>query len=138
MKKLPLLCALTYVVSQTPTLAVAYNEDECARLTRGCLARQDTKRDLCLGNTSNAPSCIGSKLGELVTSRAELAPNTAGEDEGPAFLGPRIANRRCLEAFDKHLASALEQSPLTPESIKHLSATLGRCTEEAPSNLYQP
>ena len=119
--------------------AYALDEDECSLMVRGCLSRPTNTRDVCFESASAAPACIGSLIGEITSKRSHFAPVAPGdEDEGPAFLGPRMVDRSCLESFDRQLELALDLGPLTAEQRRTLSSQLDRCGQEAPSNLYRP
>ena len=132
-----LLACSVFHTALPPLVAHGFDDKECATFVRGCLVRQSAKRDLCLNQIAASPACIGSPLGSLVSARAELTPRIA-EEEGPAFLGPQLTNRPCLDDFDQRWASALA-TPLLPQStLDTLTASLNRCVPEPPPSLFQP
>jgi hypothetical protein len=120
------------------TGAHAVDEDQCSEMVRACLSRPTETRDVCFESASVAPACIGSQVGEIAAQRSHFAPMNPGEDEGPAFLGPEVVDRGCLENFDGALGSTLEMGPLTTERRKSLSSQLDRCNQMAPTDLYRP
>lgn len=133
----PLTTLLVAVVTITP--AFAADEDECSLMVRGCLSRPSNTRDVCFESASATPACIGSLVGEIAAKRSHFAPLSPGsEDEGPAFLGPQVVDKACIESFDQQLELALDQGPLNTEKRRTLSSQLDRCTQMAPSDLYRP
>ena len=119
--------------------AHAADEDECSLLVRGCLSRPTETRDVCFESSSASPSCIGSQIGELAAKRSHFAPMLPrSADEGPAFLGPQVVDRTCLENFDRQLELTLDMGPLTTERRRTLSSQLDRCNQMAPSDLFRP
>ena len=134
----PLLVLLSVVIGSTVT-ARAADEDECSLLVRGCLSRPTETRDVCFESSSASPACIGSQIGEITAKRSHFSPMLPrGEDEGPAFLGPQVVDRTCLENFDRQLELTLDMGPLTSEKRRTLSSQLDRCNQMAPSELYRP
>ena len=120
-------------------IAYGFDNDECSQLIRGCLTRSTTSRDLCFQSAAASPLCIGSAIGDIASQRARFSPFISeGEDEGPAFLGPQVSDRSCLDNFDLHLGITLDLGPLTPEKRESLSSQLERCSQPAPSDLYRP
>ena len=121
----------------TPS-ARAFDEDDCSQMVKACLSRQSESRDVCFESASVSPVCIGSEVGELSAKRSHFAPMIPREAEGPAFLGPEIVDRGCLENFDRQLEITLGMGPLTSELRDSLSSQLDRCNQIAPSDLYRP
>jgi hypothetical protein len=119
-----------------PTYAL--DETRCSEMVRACLSRPTDTRDVCFESASVAPVCVGSHAGEIASKRSHFAPTFSGGDEGPAFLGPEIVDRGCLEKFDQQLGATLEIGDLTSERAKSLLSQLQRCNQMAPSNLYRP
>ncbi len=118
--------------------AYAFDEEQCSQMVRACLSRPTETRDVCFESASVSPSCVGSQIGEIAAKRSHFAPMISGGDEGPAFLGPEIVDRGCLENFDTSLGSTLEMGQLTSERKNSLSSQLDRCNQMAPSDLYRP
>jgi len=118
--------------------ALAFDEDECSQMVRACLSRASESRDVCFESASVSPACIGSEVGELSAKRSHFAPMLPPEEQGPAFLGPEIVDRGCLENFDRQLEITLGMGPLTSELRDSLSSQLDRCNQVAPSDLYRP
>ncbi len=123
----------------TVTIAAhAFDEDGCSQMMKACLSRPMESRDVCFESASVSPVCIGSKSGEIASKRAHFAPMIPQGEEGPAFLGPEVVDRGCLENFDTQLGTTLERGPLTSERRDSLSSQLDRCNQMAPSDLYRP
>jgi hypothetical protein len=120
------------------TPARAFDEEQCSQMVRACLSRPTETRDVCFESASVSPSCVGSQTGELASKRSHFAPMIPGGDEGPAFLGPEIVDRGCLENFDTSFGTTLEMGQLTSERKRSLSSQLDRCNQMAPSDLYRP
>lgn len=118
--------------------AHAFDEAQCSDMVRACLSRPADTRDVCFESASVAPACVGSQVGEIAAKRSHFAPMIPGGDEGPAFLGPEIVDRGCLENFDLQLGTTLEMGELTSERKRSLSSQLDRCNQMAPSDLYRP
>jgi hypothetical protein len=118
--------------------AHAFDEVQCSEMVRACLSRPADTRDVCFESASVAPACVGSQVGEIAAKRSHFAPMIPGGDEGPAFLGPEIVDRGCLENFDLQLGTTLEMGELTSERKRSLSSQLDRCNQMAPSDLYRP
>jgi hypothetical protein len=107
-------------------------------MVRACLSRPTESRDVCFESASVSPVCIGSQVGEIAAKRSHFAPMVSRDEEGPAFLGPEIVDRGCLENFDIQLGATLEMGPLTSERRDTLSSQLDRCNQMAPPDLYRP
>lgn len=134
-----LLAGTFAAIITTSASAVAVDEDECSLLVRGCLSRPTNTRDVCFESASASPSCIGSLIGEIAAKRSHFAPLLPEQEEqGPAFLGPQVVDRSCLETFDRQFEITLDQGPLTAEQRRTLSSQLDRCSQIAPSDLYRP
>lgn len=118
--------------------AKAFDEDDCSQMVRACLTRPAESRDVCFESASVSPVCIGSEVGEIAAKRSHFAPMIPPGEEGPAFLGPEMVDRGCLENFDVQLGTTLEMGPLTSERRDSLSSQLDRCNQMAPSDLYRP
>jgi hypothetical protein len=133
-----ILLLLPLAISSAMTASAA-DEDECSLLVRGCLSRPSETRDICFESSSASPACIGSQIGEIAAKRSHFAPMLPrGENEGPAFLGPQVVDRTCLENFDRQLELTLDMGPLTSERRRTLSSQLDRCNQMAPSDLFRP
>jgi hypothetical protein len=132
------LCSSLLCGAFVPTVANAVDEEQCSEMVRACLSRPTETRDVCFESASVAPACVGSQVGEIAGKRSHFAPMNPGADEGPAFLGPEVVDRGCLENFDIALGSILEMGPLTSEQRRSLSSQLDRCNQMAPSDLYRP
>jgi hypothetical protein len=131
------ISSLMGLVTLIPT-AHAFDEEQCSEMVRACLSRPTETRDLCFEGASVAPTCVGSLVGEISAKRSHFAPMIAPREEGPAFLGPQIVDRGCLENFDIQLGTTLESGALTSERKNALSSQLDRCTQIAPPDLYRP
>ena len=93
---------------------------------------------MCFESASVSPTCVGSQVGEIATKRSRFSPMMPQGEEGPAFLGPEIVDRGCLESFDVQLGASLEMGPLTSKRRDSLSSQLDRCNQMAPPDLYRP
>ncbi len=120
------------------TQARAFDEEDCSQMVRACLSRPTETRDVCFESASVSPICVGSQVGEIAAKRSHFAPMVPRGEEGPAFLGPEIVDRGCLENFDVQLGATLEMGPLTSKRRDSLSSQLDRCNQMAPSDLYRP
>lgn len=118
--------------------AYAVNEQGCSEMVRACLSRPTQSRDACFESASVSPLCIGSHVGEIAGKRSHFAPMVSRDEEGPAFLGPEIVERGCLDDFDVQLGAILEMGYLTSERKDSLSSQLDRCNQIAPLDLYRP
>jgi hypothetical protein len=107
-------------------------------MVRACLSRATESRDVCFESASVSPVCIGSQVGDIAAKRSHFAPMVSRDEEGPAFLGPQVVDRECLENFDVQLGATLEIGPLTSERRDSLNAQLDRCNQMAPPDLYRP
>lgn len=127
------LCVGTLV-----STAHAFDEQDCSQMVRACLSRSTESRDVCFESASVSPVCVGSQVGEIAAKRSHFAPMVSRNEEGPAFLGPEIVDRGCLENFDGLLGATLEIGPLTSERRESLSSQLDQCNQMAPPDLYRP
>jgi hypothetical protein len=118
--------------------ACAFDEEGCSQLVRACLSRPAESRDVCFESASVSPLCVGSQAGEIAAQRSHFAPMAPKEEEGPAFLGPEVIDRGCLESFDRQLGAMLELGPLNSDGRRILSSQLNRCTQIAPQDLFRP
>jgi len=107
-------------------------------MVSACLSRPTELRDTCFENASVSPVCVGAQAGEIAAKRSRFAPMIPRGEEGPAFLGPEIIDRGCLDNFDMQLGSVLELGPLSSDRRHSLSTALDRCNQMAPSDLYRP
>lgn len=138
-KLIQLTFLMALLAGGLPSAAHAFDEDQCSQMVRGCLTRPTTARDECFEGASASPVCIGSNVGEVASKRSRFAPMIPGkEDEGPAFLGPQVVDRTCLENFDTQLGITLDLGQLSTAKRSSLSSQLDRCNQMAPTDLFRP
>lgn len=117
----------------------ATEADRCEELVKECFAAAIDQRESCLHTVSTRPQCVSSEVGTLLSKRlqfSEVKPSDA--DLGPAFLGPQIINRRCVESFDTSWSAALVKGDLSADAVKALSASLDQCATHEDNPLPRP
>ncbi len=121
---------ITLVASTAVPPVVAAPSNTCEELITACFVSAPDERDGCIQSAAAAHACRSSELHDLVEKRAQLSLI----DQGPAFLGPQMVDRRCLAQFDTTWSAALVNGALTSASTASLSATLEECSKvEAPA-----
>lgn len=121
---------ITLVASTAVPPVVAAPSNTCEELITACFVSAPDERDGCIQSAAAAHACRSSELHDLVEKRAQLSLI----DQGPAFLGPQMVDRRCLAQFDTTWSAALVNGALTRASTASLSATLEECSKvEAPA-----
>ena len=117
----------------------AEEKASCQELIKDCFASATEQRDSCLQTVATNTSCASSDLGELVTKRAHFSSsNQLSQDQGPAFLGPRIIDRRCVTNFDTAWSAALVKGTLSKESLDSLTAALDECAAPDTQSIPHP
>lgn len=121
---------ITVVASTSVPPVSAVPSDTCEELITACFVSAPDERDGCIQSAAAAQACRSSELHDLVEKRAQLSLI----DQGPAFLGPQMVDRRCLARFDTAWSAALVKGALTSASAASLSATLEDCAKaESPA-----
>lgn len=117
-----------------------YAEDtaSCQELIQDCFAAAAEQRDTCLQTVATNVSCTSSDVGALVTKRAQFSTMKLVPDQGPAFLGPQIIDRRCVTNFDSTWSAALVKGPLSKERLASLSAALDECAASDIQSIPHP
>jgi hypothetical protein len=111
----------------------------CQELVQECLVSASEHRDSCLQTVAAHSLCTASPLGVLVAKRAQFTGIQLPSDEqGPAFLGPQIINRRCVDNFDTAWSAALVKGPLSQDTINRLSRSLEECSTAEDTTLPRP
>jgi hypothetical protein len=117
----------------------ATEADRCEELVKECFAAARDQRESCLHTMSTRPQCVTSETGTLLAKRLQFSgvkPSDA--DLGPAFLGPQIINRRCVESFDTSWSAALVREDVSTKTLEALSATLDQCATHEDNPLPRP
>jgi len=119
--------------------AYAEANDTCQDLVKACFASALDQRDDCIQTVAANSLCASAQLGALVSKRAQFGDTRlVSEDQGPAFLGPQLIDRRCVSNFDTAWSAALVKGPLSPEKISSLSKALEECATSEPKALPRP
>ncbi|MEY4668834.1 MAG: hypothetical protein RL518_1533 [Pseudomonadota bacterium] len=114
--------------------STAVASSSCEDLVTACFVSSPEDRDTCIQTASAASVCETSTIHTLVAKRAQFATIKQLPLEGPAFLGPQIVDRRCLEHFDTTWSAALVKGSLSQKSVTSLSAALDECAQaDAPA-----
>ncbi len=127
---------LTSALIATMLLSIdsAAASSTCEELITTCFVAAPADRDECIQTASATSSCETSALHPLVSKRAQFATIKDVPQEGPAFLGPQIVDKRCLSQFDTTWSAALVNGSLSRESLSSLSAALDECAKaDAPT-----
>jgi hypothetical protein len=121
---------IIFVTSTAVSPVSATPSNTCEELITACFVSAPDERDGCIQSAAAARACHSSELHDLVEKRAQLSLM----DQGPAFLGPQMVDRRCLARFDTAWSAALVNGALTIASAASLSAALEDCAKaESPA-----
>ncbi len=120
--------------------SAAHTEEivSCQELIQDCFAAAADQRDSCFQTVATNISCASSDVGALVTKRAQFSTMKLVPDQGPAFLGPQIIDRRCVTNFDTTWSAALVKGPLSKETLASLNAALDECAASDIRSLPRP
>lgn len=100
----------------------------CQELIKECFVSATEQRDSCLQTVATHATCAGSELGTLATKRSQFSSvKQPTQDQGPAFLGPQIVNKRCVTNFDTAWSAALVKGTISKETVASLSTALDEC-----------
>ena len=117
----------------------AAGEDTCQDLVKACFASALGQRDACIQTAAANSLCSSSQFGALVAKRAQFSEIPQLSDEqGPAFLGPQIINRRCVSKFDTAWSAALVNGDLSKDSIASFNKALEECATSDSKTLPHP
>jgi hypothetical protein len=106
----------------------AENGVACQELIKDCLVSATEQRDACLQTVATHESCTSSYIGALLKKRVQVSGSVElSVEQGPAFLGPRIINKRCVANFDTAWSAALVKGPISKERMASLSSALEEC-----------
>jgi hypothetical protein len=118
----------TFLASFASPAVHAEERASCQELIKDCFASATDQRDTCLQTVATDPSCTSSDSGALVTKRSQFSSmKQLPQEQGPAFLGPQIINRRCVTNFDTAWSAALVKGSLSKETLASLTAALDEC-----------
>jgi hypothetical protein len=119
--------------------AQAESGSSCEQRLQDCFVSASEQRDSCLQTVAASSACTFSSLGALVAKRAQFTGvQLSPEEQGPAFLGPQIINRRCVNNFDTAWSASLVKGPLSQETINRLSKSLDECAPADSTTLPRP
>ena len=124
---------ITLVTGAVGPLASATPRNTCEELITACFVSAPEERDGCMQTAAAAQACASSDLHGLIEKRAQLALI----DQGPAFLGPQIVDRRCVAQFDTAWSAALVNGAISREAVASLSAALDECAKAEVPTLPQ-
>lgn len=136
----------SFVIAAAGTLAcmssvVSHAEHvvSCQEMIKACFVSATEQRDSCIQTAAASSACASSEIGALVAKRAQFTGlQQLSDDQGPAFLGPQIINKRCVDNFDTAWSAALVKGPLTNDSIKRFSQALDSCANSEKTTLPRP
>jgi hypothetical protein len=121
------------VIAHLP-LQSAEATSTCEELVTACFVSSPGDRDECIQTASLTSSCETSTIHALVSKRAQFATIRDIPQDGPAFLGPKLVDQRCLSQFDTTWSAALVNGLGSTESLASLSAALDKCAKaDAPA-----
>lgn len=121
------------------TSAYAEPAHSCQELIQDCLVSVAERRDSCIQKVAAHSLCASSNLGALISKRAQFTGVQLSPDEqGPAFLGPQIINKRCVDNFDTAWSAALVKGSLSLDTINRLSKSLDECSDSGDLKLPRP
>lgn len=127
------------LVNMSAVSVQAESASSCEERIRDCLVSASEQRDSCLQTVAASSACASSSLGALVAKRAQFTGvQLSAEEHGPAFLGPQIINRRCVDNFDTAWSASLVKGPLSQETITRLSKSLDECAPADSTTLPRP
>lgn len=121
--------SITLLVGTVTLCNSALASSTCEELITTCFASAPDERDECIQTASATSVCETSSIHNLVTKRAQFTEMKQLPQDGPAFLGPQIVDRRCLEHFDTTWSAALVNGSGARESLSSLLAALDECAK---------
>lgn len=120
-----------------PTDSSTYTQ--CAELVKECFSNNGSERLSCFYSTAKHPFCEGSELGKLTFMRWSMGPSQGGTEDAPGLFGPQLVDEKCLLNFDNEWsASLIKGGPISPDSIKSLSNSLGHCKKDISNEILRP
>jgi hypothetical protein len=132
-----LFCASVWIV--WPAQSDAEQWETCQDQIKECFAKASDSRERCLHSSIEHSRCSGTPLGALVDKRTHFASIKQWDDpQGPAFLGPQMIDKRCVDKFDTAWSAALVKGALSPEAIESLSRDLDSCSVSETNQLPRP
>jgi len=127
------------VVSTLGLSVHAESVSSCEERIQDCLVSASEQRNSCLQTAAASATCTSSRVGSLVTKRAHFTGiQLSPEEQGPAFLGPQIINRRCVDNFDSAWSASLVKGAISQETINRLTASLDECAPADGTTLPRP
>lgn len=133
------IVAVGCLASASSVVSQAEQATSCQELVKACFVSAIEQRDSCIQSVATSAACESSDFGALVRKRAQFTGlQHLSEDQGPAFLGPQIINRRCVDNFDTAWSAALVKAPPTTEAIKSFSKALDGCANSESTTLPRP
>lgn len=133
------LLLVTVLATGAITAAHAAPNDACQDLVKDCFVEALEQRDACIQTVSTNSLCLSSEFGTLVKKRAQFSDGQPSvDDQGPAFLGPQMINKRCVSNFDTTWSAALVKGPLSADKISTLSKALDECVTPESKGLPRP
>lgn len=127
-----IVCATSVVSQAEPVVS-------CQEMIKACFLASTEQRDSCIQTAAASSACETEAIGTLVEKRAQFTGlQQLSEDQGPAFLGPQIINKRCVDNFDTSWSAALVKGPLTNDSIQRFSQALDACANSEKTTLPRP
>ena len=133
------IAAAGFIVCMPSLVSQAETVVSCQEMVKACFVSATEQRDSCIQTAAASSACESSEIGALVKKRAQFTGlQQSSEDQGPAFLGPQIINRRCVNNFDTAWSAALVQGPLTNDSISRFSQALDTCATSEKTTLPRP
>jgi hypothetical protein len=110
--------------------AAAAASSTCGDLITACLVSATEDRDACIQTAAVSSTCERSNIYNLVAKRAQFSVvKPLSQEEGPAFLGPQIVDRRCVAQFDTAWLAALLNDSSSQDSTSSLHANLDECAK---------
>lgn len=119
--------------------AVHAEQPLCADLVKECLSLTGGERDSCFHGAASDAACANSALGTLISKRSQFSMTTPGHvEQSPAFLGPQVVNRRCVNNFDNSLLAAVIKGNPSSEGITALNISLDECLQSYAPDITRP
>lgn len=129
----------TVVAGFSASVLHAEDSVSCQESIKDCFVSANDQRDSCLQTVATHATCTGSELGTLVTKRSQFPSIKQNiQDQGPAFLGPQILDRRCVANFDTAWSAALVKGSLSTETVTSLTAALDECVASDVPSIPHP